>query len=136
MALRVYIHPLNGFDRTREIYLLDENIDMARSAGKYQGKVLTPTEGGRLVVSDIQEGERMVYDKAFLRLPDPMMDEFLRSMTVELIRTGYVTGDPHGTKMRAVEEHLATLQRENDRHFELANKLVDAVTPAIRSHRK
>lgn len=128
MALRVYISERSGFTREREIYLMDENIDMARPVDKYQGHILIPAGNGALRYEPIKEGERLPENAHLLRLPEQMMDDFLRSMAVELIRTGYITGDPHGTKMRAVEEHLKTLELENNRKHEMLSNVVTAMT--------
>jgi hypothetical protein len=135
--IRVVVEYPTDFGRTRRIAVLREQITLTNKPEEiYFGYALVPVAGGGREWKPIREGERLTPDMYLLELPDKDMNEFLKAMTVELIRLGYVTGDPHGTKLQAVQEHLAATQKQNDRNHDLLTKFVDAVTPTIRSGRK
>lgn len=126
-TLRVYVSQLENWGRNRRMVILRENVDMTRAVDKYQGEVISQGGNGTFRISPLPEGELPKDEDIFLNLPERLMDEFLKAMAVELIRLGYVTGDPYGTKLKAMEDHLATVQRENDRKHDLLNSTISAL---------
>lgn len=112
------------FGRRMLLYLYEVEKDDNGILVEY---LWVPVEGG-INRQRLKEGQRIDPAWAFLTLPTLQGAEFLRSMVVELAQHGYIIPDPHGTKVQAVEEHLATLRNENARKQELLAKLVDTLS--------
>lgn len=122
--IRVVVEQAFDFGRFRRMAVLKENTDMPLGHfTPYQGLTLS-NENGSMVWKPLKEGERPTDDQYLVALPDREMDEFLKAMTIELVRLGYVTGDPHGTKVKAVEDHLASMHKENDRKHDLITAML------------
>lgn len=122
--LRVYISSPFDFGRSRQLVILRENVDETRPIGKYQGQVFSQGGNGTLRVDPIKEGDRIPPEHVFMDVSEQFMDEFLKAMAVELVRLGYVTGDPYGTRVKAVEDHLASMHKENDRKHDLITAML------------
>jgi hypothetical protein len=127
--IQVYIDAGRDFGRALQIVVVEQTVG---DYGKISEHAIVPVGEGQYKSVPMKEGQRITPEMVFMELPQFMGNEFLRAMVVELARLGYVTPDPHGTKARAMDEHLATLKQENDRKFELLNKTLDAlVAPKV-----
>ena len=137
MALRVYIERQRDFGREMHIALIESTVVDGRVA-EY---VLVPhrvVPGEPFPVNsvryidlqfdrtELQEGTR-IPDDAFIRLSELIGEQILQALVVELARLGYITHDPHGTRLAESREHLVTLRTENDRKAAQIEKLIGAL---------
>lgn len=125
--IRVHLELGQDFGRAMELYLIEET----EASGTRETFLLMPNpdySATKMYVNPflripVIEGEALPRGKGcFLHIGMAQGMEILRGLTTELARHGYITPDPYGTKVKAVEDHNDTLRRENDRYFSLLEK--------------
>ena len=111
---------MSDFDRAMDLYV----VEIETSGNVISEFVLAPAGNGEVTRIPHPEGTRIDPKHAFLHLRLPQASEFLRSLVEELSRYGYITPDPYGHKIKAVDEHLNTLKLENDRKHTLLSAMI------------
>jgi hypothetical protein len=127
--LRVFIERQRDFGREMNIAVIDFTEG---EFGRTEEHAIVPVRNGitgfGLERIPLKEGERIPESAYLLRFPERIGEEFLRALTAELARHGFVTPDPHGHRVTEMGTHIETLKKEKDRYFDLTTTLIETVT--------